>query len=73
MKHNNTKMTTRFLAFSSMLSALAFVLLTLGTFIPSFDLAAPMLASYAVIVAVCELGRGYAFGVFAAISSLSKL
>lgn len=59
------------IAFCSMLSALSVVFMLIGIIFPTFDLAAATLASFSVILAVCELGKGYAFGVYAASSVLA--
>ena len=70
---DNTKKTTRSIAFCSMLSALSVVIASIGIILPTFDLVAAMLASYFIIIAVCELGRGYAFGVFASSAVLAVI
>lgn len=59
------------IAFCSMLSAISVVFTLIGIIFPTFDLAAATLASFSVILAVCELGRGYAFGVYASSSVLA--
>ena len=56
---------TRNIAFASILSSLSVVFLCIGIFFPTLDLVAALIASYAIIITVCELGRGYATGVFA--------
>lgn len=63
--NGKTRKHTRNIAFASILSALSVVFLCIGIFFPTFDLVAAMIASYAIIITVCELGRGYATGAFA--------
>lgn len=61
-----TNQKTRAIAFCSMLAALAVVFLCIGMLFPTLDMTAAVVASCSVIFAVCELGKGYAIGVFAA-------
>ena len=58
------KFTTRAIALGAVFSALSVVFLSFGIFFPTFDLVAALVASYPIIITVCELGRSYAFGVF---------
>ena len=59
------------IALAGMLSALAVVILTLGSLVDVVELSAAALASFAVMVAVLELGPGCAVGVFAVSAVLS--
>ena len=61
------------IALAGMLSALAVVILTLGSLVDVVELSAAALASFAVMVAVLELGTGWAVGVFAVSAVLSLL
>ena len=61
------------IALAGMLSALAVVILTLGSLIDVVELSAAAMASFAVMVAVLELGAGWAVGVFAVSAVLSLL
>lgn len=56
-----------------MLSALAIVFLLLGAMIETLDLSAAAMASLAVMVALIELGKGWACGVYAVSALLSVL
>ncbi len=60
-------------ALAGMLSALAVVILFLGSMVELLDLSAAALAALAVMVAVIELGNGKAFGVYLVSSLLSVL
>ncbi len=60
-------------ALAGMLSALAVVVLTLGSLTEVIELSASAMASFAVMVAVLELGVGWAVGVFAVSAALSLL
>ena len=71
--NGKTSKHTRNIAFTSILSALSVVFLCIGIFLPTLDLVAAMIASYAVILTVCELGRGYAVGVFASSAVLGLI
>jgi len=72
-KRNNINRSTKAIAFCSVLSALAVALMSIGIFLPTFDMVAAMFASYSVIITVCELGRGYATGVFLSAALLGIL
>lgn len=61
------------IAMSGMLSALAVVILFLGSLIELLDLSAAALASLAVMAAVIDLGVGYASGVYLTAAILSVL
>ena len=60
-------------ATSGVLSALTVVILLLGSLIELLDLSAAAMASLVVMVALIELGVGYAVGVYAAAAVLSVL
>lgn len=64
---------TRRLAFAAILSAFGVILLYCGSFLDVLDLTAAALASLLCVVAVIELGKGYAFLIYAVISCLSLL
>lgn len=64
---------SRSVALAGMLSALAVVFLFLGSMVELLDLSAAAMASLAVMVAVIELGKGWAGGVFAVSALLSLL
>ncbi len=61
------------MAMAGMLSALAVVILYLGSLIELLDLSASVLAALAVMVAIMELGRGFAWGVYLVSAMLSLL
>lgn len=67
------KKKTKSLAFAGILSALAVVILLLGSLIDVLDLSAAALASLVVMVAVLELGNRWALGVYVTASVLSVL
>ena len=54
-----------------MLSAISVAIISAGLLFPTFDLVAGMLASFSIIVIVCELGRGYALTAFCATATLA--
>ena len=60
------------IAMAGMLSALAVVILYLGSLIELLDLSASVLGALAVMVAIVELGRGYAWGVYLVSAVLSE-
>lgn len=64
---------SRSVALAGMLTAIAVVILLFGTLFELLDLSASALASLAVMVAVIELGNGWAGGVYAAAALLSLL
>lgn len=64
---------TRSVALAGMLTALSVVFLLLGSLVELLDLSASAMASLAVMVAVIELGKGWASGVYAASALLSLL
>ena len=64
---------TRELALTSMLSALAVVLLSLGGVVPLATYAAPVLASVTLLVAREECRPGYAWGCYAVSAALGLL
>ena len=61
------------LAFCSLLSALGLLALYLGSLLDVLDLSAAVLASFTVIVAVIEYGRGAGWLVYAVVSALGLL
>ena len=58
-------------ALAGMLTALAVVILFLGSLVELLDLSAAALAALVVMVAVIELGNGKAFAVYLAAAVLS--
>lgn len=60
-------------ALAGMLSALAVVFLLLGAMVELLDLSAAAMAALVVMVALIELGRGWACGVYAVSALLSVL
>lgn len=67
------KKKSKSVATAGMLAALAVVILFLGSMIELLDLSAAALAALVVMVAVIDLGNGYAFGVYLAAAILSVL
>ena len=61
------------IAMAGMLAALAVVILYLGSMIELLDLSASVLGALAVMVAIVELGQGYAWGVYLVAAVLSVL
>ena len=61
------------IALAGMLAALAVVILYLGSLIELLDLSASVLGALAVMVAIVELGRSYAWGVYLVSAVLSVL
>ncbi len=61
------------IAFASILTAVAVILMLIGSFFGSLDLTAAALASFCVIMAVAELGYKSAVGVYAVSSVLALL
>lgn len=68
MKHN-----AKSVALAGMLSALAVVFLLLGAMVELLDLSAAAIAALVVMVALIELGKSWAFGVYAVSALLSLL
>ncbi len=64
---------TKKIALTAILSALAVVFLLLGSFLETVTLSAAAIASLLTVVAVCELGYSYAFSVWAIASILGLL
>ncbi|MBQ9848522.1 MAG: hypothetical protein IJO64_05660 [Clostridia bacterium] len=58
------------LAFAGIFTALAFIFMFLGSVFQTLDLSASALASLVVLIAFIELGKGWAFGIYAASSVL---
>ena len=58
-------------AFAGVFTALCFVFLFIGSIVGTLDLSSAALAGFAIMIALIELGKGYAFGVYAAASVLS--
>lgn len=67
------KKKSRSVALAGMLAALAVVLLLFGSLFELLDLSASAMASLAVMVALIELGKGWACGVYAVTAVLSLL
>ena len=65
--------TSKKLAFSSILTALCFILMLIGSFFGSLDLTSAALASFCIIIAVAEMGYGNAALIYAAASVLAFL
>ncbi|MDR2647383.1 MAG: hypothetical protein LBB67_04580 [Oscillospiraceae bacterium] len=63
--------TSKNLAVCGIFTGLSLALLYLVSFIPTLDLALPAAAGLLLIVIVLELGRGWAFGVFAACAAVA--
>ena len=61
------------LSFSAILSALAVIIMLLGSFIETLTLATAAVASVCVMIAVIELGKAYALLVYAVSSALAIL
>jgi len=61
------------LSFSAILSALAVIIMLLGSFIETVTLATAAVASVCVMIAVIELGKAYALLVYAVSSALAIL
>lgn len=61
------------LAFAGIFTALSFIFMFIGSIFQTLDLSASALASLVILVAVIELGKGWAFGVYAASSVISLL
>lgn len=69
----NRKMKSKAVASSGMLAALAVVILLLGSLIELLDLSAAAMASLVIMVAVIDLGVGWAVGVYLVSAILSVL
>ena len=63
----------RKVALSGLLTAVAAVFLLIGSFLELFDISMAALASLAVMIALVEMGKGWAAGVYAASSLISLL
>ena len=63
----------RNIAYAGMFAALCTVMLFIGSVLQTLDLTAAALGSFVVMIALIELGRPYALGVYAAASVLSLL
>ena len=73
MMQNKKHKKSTAVATAGVLSALTVVILLLGSLIELLDLSAAAMASLVVMVALIELGVGYAWGVYAASAVLSVL
>ena len=62
---------TKKMALSGVFTAVCVVLLAIGTLIDTLDLTAAALASFVIIAALIEFGKGYALGIYAAASVLA--
>lgn len=60
-------------ALGGILAALSLVLMFLFAIFPSATIAAPAVASILLIFAVLEMGKGWAFGIYVAVSLLAML
>ena len=60
-------------ALGGILAALSLVLMFLFAIFPSATIAAPAVASVLLIFAVLEMGKGWAFGIYVAVSVLALL
>lgn len=67
------KNTTKMLAICSMLAAIGVVLLYLGSFIEVMDMAMAAIASFAVIIAVVEYGKGAPWAIYGVTSILALI
>ena len=73
MNNNNTANKSRKVALAGILTALAVLLLFLGSLFDILDLASAAMGSLVILVAMIELGNGWALGVYAAASVISLL
>ena len=63
----------RSVALAGILAAVAVVFLLIGSLLELFDISMAAFASLAVMVALVELGKGWALGVYASASAISLL
>lgn len=73
MQKNENKNKTYFVALGGMLAALSVTLMFISALIPIAELVLPAMAGILLICAVYEMGEGWAFLIFAAVSILSLL
>ena len=73
MGRNTRRASTRYLAISAVLCALGVILLAVGALFQVLDLSMAVIASFAVILAVIELGGSYPFLIYLVTSVLSLL
>ena len=73
MKRKNTGAGLKQLTFCAMLTALGVIFLGVGALLEVLDISMAVIASFCVIVAVVEYGKGAPWMVYAAISILSFL
>ena len=72
-RERSMRNSSKTIALAGMLSALAVVFLLLGAMVELLDLSAAAMASLVVMVAIIELGKGRACGVYAVSALLSVL
>ena len=73
MKQKNTRASIKQLTFCSMLTALGVIFLGIGALLEVLDISMAVIASFCVIIALIEYGKGSPWMVYAAISVLSLL
>ncbi|MBE6533367.1 MAG: hypothetical protein E7678_00125 [Ruminococcaceae bacterium] len=73
MKRKNTSSSIKQLTFSAMLAALGVIFLGIGALLEVLDISMAVIASFCVIIAVIEYGKGTPWMVYGAISILSFL
>ena len=73
MKRKNNSTSIKQLTFCSMLTALGVIFLGIGALLEVLDISMAVIASFCVIIALIEYGKGSPWMVYAAISVLSFL